>query len=267
MNEKTLIVGDTHLQAQLMTPIIGQALAHTGAERLVMVGDYCDSFHADDEWFLEDLQHLFAWADELRSRGLTVELLYGNHDFYYLMEMGGPGTRFSIKDEVRNVLLGNLKSWIATVVDDILVTHAGVTGAWARAYLDLPDGFSADAVCTKLNILMRDGYFEELLTCGALRGGFDVPGPLWADVKELNADPLIGIRQIVGHTAVRECSHYERYEGNEIYEGAEFWNCDTFSHGDGSMLLVEKGDVSIVEIEDFASGLAWQGIPSMGGME
>jgi hypothetical protein len=39
-----------------------------------------------------------------------------------------------------------------------------------------------------------------------MRGGFDtIPGPLWADRRELTNDWLQSIHQVVGHTPVKEC--------------------------------------------------------------
>jgi hypothetical protein len=250
---KTLVAGDTHLKARMITVLLDGALAHTEAKRLVILGDYCDAFNVTDKDFLADLTHLADWVKEKQRNGLKVELLYGNHDLYYLFSRYGPGTRARLRSRVTSILVGELRPKIAAVAGGWLLTHAGVTARWAKKYLKLPDLPRPEEIAGQLNALLREGYFEELLTCGPGRGGLQIPSPLWADSSELEKDPLIGLRQIVGHSAYRTCCRL-----NLMTSEAEAWICDTFGYGDGSMLLVDGGAVSKVAVADYDPHTQWR---------
>ena len=52
----------------------------------------------------------------------------------YVLGEPGPGTLMSLVSVAR-AALGELNAVAAAVVGDALVTHAGVTGAWARQFL------------------------------------------------------------------------------------------------------------------------------------
>lgn len=58
-------------------------------------------------------------------------------------------------------------------------------------------------------------------------GGRSVPSPVWADRTELEADPWAGWTQVVGHTPVPT-----------VTNAGGLWFCDTWTDGDGSMLLL-----------------------------
>ena len=114
------------------------------------------------------------------------------------------GTHTALFDEVA-LLLDELGVRAATAVGEALVTHAGVTRAWANDCLDLAEGTDAAALARQLNALLDHGEkisLRMLTQAGAGRGGRELPGPVWADRGELCADPLPGLDQIVGHTPV-----------------------------------------------------------------
>ena len=72
-----------------------------------------------------------------------------------------------------------------------------------------------------------------------------MPGPLWADLRDMLDDALPGVPQIVGHSPVERV---ENYASGWMTAGRDaLWACDTMSLmsygspiGDGSMLLVEE---------------------------
>lgn len=248
---KTLVVGDVHLKAQSILPEVDEVLEGDEAiRRVVFVGDICDEWDATEDRLMRGLEEFVDWVEERRADGLRVDVLFGNHDFQYFLGKQGPGTQIELVPFVRETLLP-LGLEIATLVDGFLVTHAGVTQAWCDEYLDAPEG--AEEVAEQLNALLEEGTLyslRNLFTCGPDRGGFDLPGPLWADKWELQEDPLEGVRQIVGHTPVATAC---RGEMPGIDDAPEIWFCDTFSLfsdmrpiGDGSMLLVEGGAVMVV---------------------
>ena len=259
-------MGDTHLKQKIILPRVDAAIDQYDIDRVVFLGDYCDEWYSNDSLALAALEYLADWAEDIKeSSHVVCEFVLGNHDMQYLLGTKGPGMHLSLIHEVRE-LLESLNLVAATTVDDFLITHAGLTQEWADLYLD--DAESAESVKKELNALFESEIPEnwhDLLACGSGRGGFDSPGPLWADKNELWEDAVVGIKQIVGHTPVADCYQLETMD-SLLTEGLEeIWLCDTFSLssdlypiGDGSMLLLSDGEVSVVG-QGFALGIdSWE---------
>ena len=253
----TLVVGDTHLKHGLILPRVDAVRERFGADRVVFLGDYCDEWGTGDGWFLAALGLFADWVGNARAEGVRVDVLAGNHDFQYLLGEEGPGTHAALMDEAAALLRG-LGVQVAETAGKYLLTHAGLTGDWARRHLGAPRD-SEDAK-DRLNALLERGApsdMRALASRGAGRGGWEVPSPLWADRSELWEDPCAGIDQIVGHTPVATCERMPPAFGRARDGGEELWLCDTFSitpcrepHGDGSLLLVEDGRPWVVGGED-----------------
>ncbi len=244
----TLIVGDLHFKQHQILPQVSASIKDLGADRVVFCGDLCDDWDATGELALSSLSLMTDWVQEARSTGTQVDVLLGNHDFAYIEGVPGAGTIRWLMGEVRGRLLA-LEPVIATTVDDILVTHAGVTRAWAQEWLPGCEG--AHDMCLALAGLYADPTcWDALTSAGPARGGWQIPGPLWADASELARDPVPGLRQIVGHTP--------RYTCTLVSADPEIWCCDTFSLysdkrpiGDDTMLAVENGEVRVVDGKPF----------------
>ena len=103
---------------------------------------------------------------------------------------------------------------------------------------------------------MNDMYVDRaqwrsLISCGPARHGWGLPGPLWADRRELLRDPFPGLSQIVGHTPIETASSYEAESGES------FWFLDTMSLyrsgrpiGDATALVVGHGETEVVPLFD-----------------
>ena len=203
-NVKTLVVGDLHLKEELALPRVDAAVEALGIERVVLCGDYVDEWCSSTLTTHDALDYLTIWVKTQRRRGLTVDLVLGNHDAQYLLREPGPGTQTELYDVVANVL-AELDVRAAATVGSSLVTHAGVTRAWAEAHLDPAESFEVDDLCRQLNALLDSGNERDLriLTqAGPARGGTELPSPLWAD-------PLPGVNQIVGHTPVESVELFQ----------------------------------------------------------
>lgn len=142
----TIIAGDLHLKQSRVLPLIDAALERTGARRVVFCGDYTDDWGSTDADELQELAIMGAWAGERRRGGVQVDLLMGNHDFAYFTGRGNAGTHTWITPEVRR-LLTEAGIAMATSVDDILVTHAGLTRSWAQRSLGARTEGHTDPVC------------------------------------------------------------------------------------------------------------------------
>ncbi len=254
---KTLVVGDLHVKQPFVLPAIDGLLATDGEiGRVVFLGDACDDWGATEADELGALGLYARWVAERRERGLQVDVLLGNHDFCYIRGRRGPGSLMSIMRELRAILEGDLHARAACAVGPYLCTHAGVTGVWAKRFIpDLADSSAADAcaIARRLNGMLDDSdNWASLDSCPPSRGGWSLPGPLWADVRDMLDDALPGVPQIVGHTPVERV---ENFAESFLARGRDdLWACDTMSLtsggaaiGDGSMLLVsESGAASPV---------------------
>ena len=258
-SEKTVVVGDLHCKEELVLPRVDAAVTELGAGRVVFCGDYVDEWLSNALTVRDSLDRLGRWVRERRARGLGVDLVLGNHDVQYLLRESGPGTHAALYDEVAEALLG-LGVRAAVTVGPWLVTHAGVTRAWANDCLDLPEGANAGEVAGQLNALLDHGVkisLRMLATAGPGRCGYELPGPLWADQSELVCDALPGLDQIVGHTPVRSIDLRKLPVEDDAGAACRLAFCDTMSLrrdltpvGDGSMLLVEGRSARAVSSEE-----------------
>jgi UDP-2,3-diacylglucosamine pyrophosphatase LpxH len=242
------VVGDLHVKQQEILPVLEKRMETDGVARVVFVGDYCDDWSAGPEKLVGSLEFQRDWAIRLREKGVEVVFLVGNHDIQYLMHTACSGTDRRLYGKV-DPLLDEIGLALAHVEQGYLVTHAGLTHDWAHEYLDLP--LTVDEIADVLNdrFESRDPiYLEEIASAGYARGGWGLPGPLWADKRELELDPLEGVDQIVGHTPVVGIEREKRGDSELVF-------CDTFSTrrdgraiGNGQIVFVEHGIASPVDL-------------------
>lgn len=253
----TVVIGDTHIKAREILPRVDAFIVHAPSiDRVVFCGDYCDDWHASSDEFKKDISYLAEWVETKRKPGkFAVDMVFGNHDFQYLLRRPGPGTKECLYDFVNSILFP-LGLCMAHTVDGFLVTHAGLTRSWAKRFLDGAEDGSLDAesAAAQLNAMLDSGdgrTWDCLDMAGFAVGGLDIPSPLWARIGELLSDQAPNISQIVGHTPVERA-----YKAGNKKTGKDkqIWFCDTFStyqngipFGDGSVLVVDDG---VVEVED-----------------
>ncbi len=259
-SSSTLVVGDTHLKQKYICAAVDAALQRYRIDEVVFTGDYSDDWLASDEAALIALRRFAQWIETKRREGMSIRLVLGNHDLCYLKGVEGPGTQFDIIDEVRD-LVERFHVEMAVELGGYLITHAGITQRWIDEYMPVCCGKDkasrAVLAAQVLNEMFADQTcWETLDSCGSGRGGWDIPGPLWADLWELKADPALGIDQIVGHTPVAQCVSAE-IGSNQL------WFCDTFSLtsalrpiGNGGMLLVSDGKVEVLSFKQLM-GCSW----------
>lgn len=244
----TLVVGDLHLKQEFVLPRIDELLANDAKiGRVVFLGDACDDWGANEADELNAMEFYAKWVREHRERGMQIDVLLGNHDFCYVRGKRGPGSIMSIMRNLRTILEDALQAKVACAVGPYLCSHAGVTGVWAKRFLsDVPA--DAAAIAQRLNEMLADSsHWGDLDSCPPSRGGWSLPGPLWADLRDMLDDALPGVPQIVGHSPVERA---ENYANGWMTAGSDsLWACDTMSLmsygspiGDGSMLLIEGSD-------------------------
>lgn len=166
---KTLVVGDVHLKASSILPAVDEILVDEGPfDRVVFLGDICDEWGAEDGQMMREVEEFADWAEEQRAGGLEVDVLFGNHDFQYLLGKCGPGTHMDLMGFVRTTLF-ELEPQIACEVDGFLLTHAGLTQWFVDEHLDEPA--TAEEAAGQINGLLAERIFpalETLFSCGML---------------------------------------------------------------------------------------------------
>jgi len=252
---RILIIGDLHVKAFLL-PFIEKTIKQKTPDQIILMGDYLDDWGVSSTVNVEATQKIFTWS---RRQG-NATLLFGNHDMAYYSGSGNcSGNDYTIRGKVRKLLEDNLDILrVAESSGGWLLSHAGLCSLWTQQSLHEPATPSKAA--EQINELLKSPEsLEQLETIGRRRGGWQKPGPLWADWSELAEDYYPGFNQIVGHSPKRTCKQIITKAGEQL------WCCDTFStnskgkpYGDQSMLLLDtcSGTVSAVGVAD-RTGIGW----------
>ncbi len=165
---KTVILSDCHGQPHLIT----NALKHAGSwDRLIFAGDILDIGPNALECF-----------DMLQNN--NAKLLWGNHDLAVILNKSiWPQSIYD--QEARNVIINNKdKFLVATYIDDILITHAGLSEYFYNNCFD--NELSVSEISDYLNAMSLEVLWQD-------------QSPLWYRPSRYY-EPKIGLRQIVGHT-------------------------------------------------------------------
>ena len=253
MSKTTLFVGDLHLQAKLILPLVEKAIEKYNIERVIFMGDYVDQWNQCDnsQLYIDELTLLNKFRKKLIKEGKVEPVfLIGNHDMPYLIDIPEYYSVYNrqIFSGVHDLLL-RLQPQIAYEVDDyIIASHAG--------YVQLP-GYGIIPEWHFKPWLYS--YIDESIKLQkqvGRRGGFDTFGSmLWEDFGERLW--RAGMKyQIVGHTPQKTITDLREDITCEP-------NCicvDTFSInqfynpiGDGSMLLYKDDTFEVIENPEWQS--------------
>ncbi|GEK30555.1 phosphoesterase [Kurthia zopfii] len=248
---KTLLIGDLHLTAQIVLPMVEKKILAEKCDQVIFLGDYTDAYYQTENTalYLDEVNYLFAFKEKLEAQSIKVIMLLGNHDASYLTNKP---VHYSLRDvagfkQVREKLL-KLDLQIAYELGDFLVSHAGYT----------------------VDYELKDWHFEKITEnsiehvewlnkhVGISRGGNYISGsPIWADAKELSRHPNEKhLKQIIGHTP----QHRIQLK-NLISSKAELIFIDTFTvtplekppyfkqYGTGEILLHEDDHLQVVKLD------------------
>lgn len=279
---RAIVCGDMHLKQEIILPRVEACARGLGCARVFLMGDYVDGPWAFPEEQPAALALLRDWAARMSVSGIETTALMGNHDAAYVGGAETSKTMSVFNSAAWDVsdALGEMALPIATNFGPWLLSHAGATAAWAAEYA--PEARSAEELAAAMNGMeMSPDCSRGLCSVGRGRGGFGLPGPLWAHRGELISDPFPGISQIASHTPRTTCERvgadkpaalagaYAGFgvEGSsgglapEDGEGYELWFVDTHAvsmdgfqvGGDGSLLFLddEDGSAAVAHPEDF----------------
>lgn len=176
-------------------------------EKIVFIGDYCDSFNLGNVDILHNLKQIIAFKKAYPDR---VILLIGNHDFNYFarQQYTCKGYRPEAFYDLNVLLNDNIDLFqVAYQYESWLWTHGGLT----KTYLEhcvLPmreKQYRFHSVTKNMSIVELLNFMfvannPELNIAGASSQGYSLfPSVLWARPEDLDSDP-IDLNQIVGHT-------------------------------------------------------------------
>ena len=251
MTKTTLFVGDLHLQASLILPLVEKAIEKHNVERVIFMGDYVDQWNQCDnsQLYIDELTLLNKFRKKLIKKGIEPVFLIGNHDMPYLIDIREYYSAYNTDtfDKVHDLLL-RLQPQIAYEVDDyIIASHAGYvqTSAWEIPLWHFkPRLYSY--IDESINLQKQVGR----------RGGFNTYGSmLWEDFGERLW--RAGMKcQIVGHTPQKTITDLRE----DITCEANCICVDTFSLnqfynpiGDGSMLLYKDDTFEVIKNPEWQS--------------
>ncbi|HTD98518.1 MAG TPA: metallophosphoesterase [Mucilaginibacter sp.] len=199
---KHIVIGDLHGRDNW------QEIEIKDYDKIVFIGDYCDSSELSDFAILENIKNIISLKKRHPDK---VVLLLGNHDIHYLHfpRYQCSGFRPSMQRDLTALFQKNADLFrIAYQKNNYLFMHAGVTNNWYDEIMRSPVikeiCGQEENLAGQLNRLERTVHRGLLYDAGLERGGYGYGGPLWADIKESFTDMLNGYHQVVGHNRVDE---------------------------------------------------------------
>lgn len=214
---KTITVGDLHGKQdwKVIDPL--------KYDKIVFVGDYCDSFTHTN---LEISSNLEDIIELKRAYSDKVELLLGNHDIQYMFsyhDFGCSGFRAHAYSGLNFIFNQNKDLFkVAYQIDNIIWTHAGISNGWIKynqKWIDeTNEAFECINLADTLNKMLWSKHNGCLHQVGERRGGYlQFGGVTWADLKETCNGFLSGYQQIVGHTPIDRITKFGGEKSNIRY--------------------------------------------------
>lgn len=197
-----LIIGDIHEDVERANQILAK---FADAERVILVGDYWDSYAWDDcpdQWRL-----MCDWVNE-KVRDPRFTLLWGNHDVQYVcpnsyLRCGGYQSERHqiIQERINHTVWHQFKFLHYERIAGVpwLFSHAGLNPRFINPYAELNEAYFND-LNDHLTVKMFAGIVDPALAIGKARGGkAEVGGVIWQDFNH-EFEPIAGLNQIFGHT-------------------------------------------------------------------
>jgi hypothetical protein len=188
---RTVVCSDIHDRAEVLDAIVDHSGLARGTDRLIIAGDLPEFDDIDGEVYR-------------LAVSLGAEILLGNHEAWFLHDVWDPAQSLTL---MRGVLDGHWK--LAESIDGVLITHAGVTHAFAEKYG--VERYSAEALAKWLNRQLL--HLAQLRSVGIWPDGESFlessEGPVWYRPSN-GVRPLAGITQVAGHTVPGEYLPWSR---------------------------------------------------------
>jgi len=222
---RTLIIPDVHTKFGLAETIIEKEKA----DEVVFLGDYFDNF---DNY--ESAHQTAVWLKESMSKPHRIHLI-GNHDLSYAREewkFKCSGYEIEKDNAIKSVGIVWGQLWQFVWVDDWLLTHAGLSNEFYKAYAKY-----GEDVNKFLSRMCEDDILRDTLySVSGFRGGNDEhAGIVWCDWREFDAIP--GVKQIFGHTVGNIVRHRNKKTNYCIDTGLQHY---AIYHHDTSKMEIKE---------------------------
>jgi len=199
---KTLVIPDIHNKVDAVDPIIDKH----NPDRVVLLGDYFDSFEERPETEEKIAEHTALWVKEMDHRGYNI--FWGNHEMSYIFPYLYRCSGFTVEkyDIINSIITCDIWNRFKLVmeIDGIWLSHAGMHNS---IFSHPHKGFTPEDVEAICNAALENARLRvphPALEAGATRGGrAPVGGITWLDWQNMmpfwdkEGNP---IRQLVGHT-------------------------------------------------------------------
>lgn len=191
---RVLVLGDIHGR-KIWKKIIALIENY---DAIIFVGDYFDT--KEDISFEDQLRNFLDILEFKRKYPDKVFLLCGNHDLHYLdIPQSYSGYQNFHAKEIYNVLNPLLRSdelQVCKIIDNLLISHAGVTKTWCKNWNIKIDKDLEDSI----NILFQSRPFSMCFQGDDVYGNDITQSPMWVRPQSLKLDKLDNYTHIVGHT-------------------------------------------------------------------
>jgi predicted phosphodiesterase len=192
--KRILAIGDIHGRKKW------EALQSEVADRIIFLGDYFDSYdgisQADQ---IKNFENILAWK---RQEPAKVVLLFGNHDYHYLVEGLVQYTGYRANPQISQIVqtaVNNRWLQLLHLEDGYLFSHAGISSRWLEL-IKKHENLSWEEIPEILYTqpgLLNFGVFGYSYSD---YGDDPEQGPLWIRPRSLDQYPLPAWIQVVGHT-------------------------------------------------------------------
>lgn len=237
---KILVIADVHGREMWKRMVDKE-----GADQVVFLGDYVDSF--DIPWD-KQLHNLMDIAEYKRGRGINCTLLVGNHCLPYFRggDTGVSGYQSLYASHYQSVYEEMFKDQhiqACTTIGDYLFIHAGFTKQWAKNYgiredkpEDMNDLFYQNMKPFEFQHSPRVDNPNDAPSYRAISSTGDNvwQSPTWVRPMSLKQAAVPGWNQVVGHTRGNKILIEDTTNKDKVYF------CDT-QDGIGDYLVIIDG--------------------------
>ena len=249
-NKRILVVSDIHQDIQRLHSII----RYESPDNIVVLGDWFDSHYSDN---LDDYTRTAKYLLKFVHQDNTITL-WGNHDLHYfytndyLCCSGYRAVNDEAITEALHPAFNDVKEkfkWYIWI-DDILCTHAGLYPSFISPTVknndDIAKFLIEEEAKIRTKIVQNEPYWA--YCAGRARGGqYPRGGITWLDFEH-EFDPIVGLRQIVGHTFSRTGkirAHYKECDKNVADADNICIDCNLNEY-----LIIHNGTIHIKKFED-----------------
>lgn len=212
---KILVVSDIHGRTNWKEA----AYQIDDVDKIVFLGDYCDSFEISDVEILHNLKEIIKFKKKYDDK---VILCHGNHDIlpYYLFRGCCAGFRPSMYSDLYELFRDNIHLFHTIYhYKNYLFSHAGLNLRWLKE-IGLGDVTDLEVICNNINQMIHTGQrWKFLLDRTWMRGGmYNAGSCLWEDEEEIVKHGLPkNVYQVFGHTPQYDIKFYKADETSGYY--------------------------------------------------